>query len=126
MDKLIIEMLSNRTPLIFVHTNIFVIAKTLFPCVNIVKELPGLKHLGLAHNTLAGDKTLTAYQLGNSKALKQLHADATNCCQTSLVGVSQAFCPRMMSSRQSDSMEQILKRLFNWSDGIQKRHGEVS
>ena len=74
-------MLSNRTPPppTYVQANIYAVAKTLFPDVDIVKELPSLKYIKDLCTTLwLVTKTLAAYQLDNGKALEQLHTDATN------------------------------------------------
>lgn len=79
MDKLILEMLSNRTPPTCVQANIYAVAKTLFPDIDTVKELPSLKHIKNLRTTLwLVTKTLAAYQIGNGKVLKHLHNDGTN------------------------------------------------
>ena len=92
MDKLILEFFSKWTPPTCVQANIYAVAKTLFPGVNIVKELPSLKHTKELCTTLSlVTKTLAVYQLCNAKALKQLHTDATNSRQTSLVNVVTSF-----------------------------------
>ena len=92
VDKLILEMLSNRTPPTCVQANIHAVAKTLFPNINIVKELPSLKHIKNLWTTLwLVTKTLTAYQIGKAKVLKQLHNDGTNHHQTSLINAVISF-----------------------------------
>jgi hypothetical protein len=92
VDKLILEILSKWAAPTCVQANIYVVAKTLFPGVDIVKKLPSLKHIkDLRTTLLLVTKTLAASHLGNAKALKQLHTDATNHRQTSLVNVVMSF-----------------------------------
>lgn len=88
VDKLILEMLSNRTPPTCVQANIYAAAKAMFPDFNIVTELPSLKHIKNMRTTLwLVTKTLAAYQIGNAKVLKQLHTDGTSRRQSSLIDV---------------------------------------
>ncbi|KAL3779114.1 hypothetical protein ACHAWO_005927 [Cyclotella atomus] len=64
VDKLIMEMLANRTPPTCIQANIYAMAQAIFPDYDIVKEIPSLKHiknLRTAMYTVA--KTLAAYQL---------------------------------------------------------------
>jgi hypothetical protein len=88
VDKLIMEMLANRTPPTCIQANIYAMAQAIFPDYNIVKEIPSLKHiknLRTAMYTVA--KTLAAYQLGKAKAWRQLHSDETSQRQTSLLNL---------------------------------------
>ena len=85
-------MLSNRMPPTCTQANIYAVAKALYPDGDVVVDLPSLKHIKDLRTTLwLVTKTLAAYQLGNAKALKQLHTDATNRRQTSLVNVVISF-----------------------------------
>jgi hypothetical protein len=62
-----------------VQANIYAVAKTLFPYMDTVKELPSLKHIKNLQTTLwLVTKTLAAYQIGNAKVLKQLNNNGTN------------------------------------------------
>jgi hypothetical protein len=45
VDKLIIEMLANRTPPSCIHANLYAMARVMFPDHIIVKELPSLKYI---------------------------------------------------------------------------------
>lgn len=92
VDKLILEMLSNRTPPTCVQANIFAVAKVLHPSIDVVKELPSLKHIKNLRTTLwLVSRTLAAFQIGKAKLLKQLHTDGTNRRQTSLINVVISF-----------------------------------
>jgi len=92
VDKCILEMLSNRTPPACKQANIFAAAKALHPDIDVVKELPSLKHIKNLRTTLwLVSRTFAAFQIGNAKLLKQLHTDGTNRRQTSLVNVVVSF-----------------------------------
>ena len=45
VDKLILEMLANRTPPSCIQANIFAMSRVLQPEQDIVKELPSLNHI---------------------------------------------------------------------------------
>ena len=92
VNKLILEMLSNRTPPTYTQANIFAAAKALHPDIDVVKELPSLKHIKNLWTTLLFvSRTLAAFQIGNARLLKQLHTDGTHRRQTSLVNVVVSF-----------------------------------
>jgi hypothetical protein len=88
VDKLILEMLANRTPPSCIQANIFAMSRVLQPEQDIVKELPSLNHIkNLRTVLLYCTKTLAAYRLGHAKDWKQLHTDETSRCQISIVNV---------------------------------------
>ena len=85
-------MLSNQTPPSCVQVNLFATAKVLHPGIDVIKELPSLKHIKNLRTTLGLlTRSLAAYQIGNANAFKQLHTDATNLHHTSLVNVVMGF-----------------------------------
>ena len=45
VDKLILEMLLNRTPPACIQANIYAMAKNVHPDIDIIQELPSLKHI---------------------------------------------------------------------------------
>jgi hypothetical protein len=62
VDKLILEMLANRTPPSCIQANIFAMSRVLQPEQDIVKELPSLNHIkNLRTVLLYCTKTLAAY-----------------------------------------------------------------
>ncbi len=92
VDKLIIEMLANRTPPTCVQANLYAMAKVIMPNFEVIKELPSLRYIRNSRTTLwLVTKTLAAYQLGKAKDWKQLHTDETSRCQTSLVNVVMSY-----------------------------------
>jgi hypothetical protein len=79
VDKLILEMLANRTLPSCIQANIFAMSQVLQPEQDIVKELSSLKHIKKLRTVLLYcTKTLAAYQLGHAKDWKQLHTDETS------------------------------------------------
>ena len=88
VDKLIIEMLANRTPPTCIQANIFAMARVLHSDIDIVRELPSLKHIKSLRTVLSTiTKTLAAYVLGHARNWKQLHTDETSRRQISIVNV---------------------------------------
>ena len=88
VDKLIIEMLSNRTQPSCIQANIFAMSRTLQPEQDIIKELPSLKYIkNLCTVLLYITKALAAYWLAHAKEWKQLHTDETSRRQVSIVNV---------------------------------------
>jgi len=88
VDKVIIEMLSNRTPPSCIQKNILVMARVIFPKQDIVPELPSLRHIhSLSTSLLLVTKTLAAYQYASAttKEIRQVHADATSRRQEELL-----------------------------------------
>eukprot|EP00956_Cyclotella_meneghiniana_P021473 scaffold39185_cov65-Cyclotella_meneghiniana.AAC.1 len=86
VDKLILEMLTNRTPPTCIQANLVAMAEVLCPGMNLVRELPSLKHIKDLRTTLyTVTKTLAAYRLADAKSWKQGHADETSRRQTSLL-----------------------------------------
>ena len=67
-------------------------AKTLLLNIDIVQELPSLRHIKYFRTMLwKVTKTLAAYQLGNAADWKQLHTDETSHHQTALINVVKSF-----------------------------------
>lgn len=90
VDKLIIEMLANRTPPTCIQANIYAMAKVIYPHDDIVKELPSLKYIkDLRIPLYTVTKTLAAHRLGNAVDWKQIHSDETSRRQVSLLNVVQ-------------------------------------
>ncbi len=88
VDKLILEMLSNRTPPTCIQANIYAMARVLHPDVDVVKELPSVKHIKNLRTVLLHiTKSLAAFRLVNAKVWNQLHTDETSRCQVSIVNV---------------------------------------
>ena len=61
VDKLILEMLANRTPPMCIQANIFAMSRVLHLEIDIVRELPSLKHIkslrtefGYCHKDIGG------------------------------------------------------------------------
>jgi uncharacterized membrane protein YkvA (DUF1232 family) len=72
VDKLVIEMLANRTPPSCIQANLYAMAKVIFPNDIIVKELPSLKYIKDLHIPLyTVTKTLAVHHLGNAVNWKQ-------------------------------------------------------
>ncbi len=88
VDKLILEMLANRTPPTCIQANIFAMLRVLHLEIDIVRELPSVKHIKSLRMILSTVmKTLAAYQLGHAQTWKQLHTDETFRRQISIVNV---------------------------------------
>ena len=88
VDKLVIEMLANRTPPSCIQANLYAMAKVIFPNDIVVKELPSLKYIkDLRIPLYTVTKTLAAHRLGNAVNWKQLHTDETRRRQVSLVNL---------------------------------------
>ena len=79
VDKLIVEMLANRTPAPSIQKNILAMACVIHPNLNIVHELPSLKHIrNMRTILLSTSKTLAVYRLALVKRWIQLHTDETS------------------------------------------------
>lgn len=79
VDKLILEMLLNRTPPTCIQVNMYAMAQVLHPNIDIVKELPSVKRIkNLRTVLLYITKLLAAFRLGNAKVWNQLHTDETS------------------------------------------------
>lgn len=88
VDKLILEMLSNRTPPTCIQANILAMAKIMFPNYQVVKELPSTNHIRRMRTAeLIISKTLAAYRIGNAPTIKQFYSDGTSKRQTEIVNV---------------------------------------
>jgi hypothetical protein len=67
VDKLILEMLANCTPPTCIQANIFAMSRVLHLEMDIVRELPSVKHIKSLRTVLSTvTKTLAAYQLGHA------------------------------------------------------------
>ena len=79
-------MLTNRTPPTCIQANLVAMAEVLCHDMNLVKELPSLKHIKNLRTALyTVTKTLAAYRLADAKDWKQVHSDETSRRQTSLL-----------------------------------------
>jgi len=79
VDKLMMEMLANRTPPSCIQANLLAMAKTLTPGQDLVKEIPSIKHIrNLRTVLLTTTKTLAALMVAKSKQIKQVHTDETS------------------------------------------------
>lgn len=88
VDKLILEMLYNRTPPTCIQANILATARAFFPSGDIVKEIPCVKYIRNMRTTLLTiTKTLAAYEIGNAKEIKQTHSDETSKRQAGILNV---------------------------------------
>ena len=88
VDKLVLEMLFNRTPPTCIQANILATARTFMPGTDIVKEIPSLSHIrNLRTVLLTTTKTLAAYEVGNAIQIKQTHSDETSKRQTGVLNV---------------------------------------
>ena len=88
VDKLIIEMLANRTPPTCIQANILAMSRVLHSELDIVRELPSVQHIKSMRTVLSTiTKTLAAYRLGRATNWKQLHTDETSRHQVSIVNV---------------------------------------
>jgi hypothetical protein len=88
VDKLVMELLVNRVPPTSIQACILVMARSLSPGRDIVRELPCLKSIRNMRSTvLRVTKSLAAYLLGSADSWKQLHTDETSRRQISLVNV---------------------------------------
>jgi hypothetical protein len=62
VDTLILEMLANRTPPTCIQANIFAMTRVLHSEIDIVRELPSLKHIKSLRTVLSTiTKTMAAY-----------------------------------------------------------------
>ena len=86
VDKLILELLANRTQPSCVQSNILVVAKVIHPTWDVIKELPSRRYIRSARTVLTRvAKSLAAMRIGNSNAWKQMHTDETSRRHTSIV-----------------------------------------
>ena len=68
VDKMVLEMLSNRTQPTCVQANMLVTAKTIYPTYEVVKELLSLQYIQQSRTVLLWvTKTLTARRIGRTK-----------------------------------------------------------
>jgi len=86
VDKLILELLANRTQPSCVQSNILVVTKVIHPTWDVIKELPSRRYIRSARTVLTWvAKSLAAMRIGNSNAWKQMHTDETSRRHTSIV-----------------------------------------
>jgi hypothetical protein len=81
LDKVVMELLANRTPPTCIQTNLLAMARVFHPGQDVaVKELPCLETIrNMRAVLLCTTKSLAAYQLGLTSAWKQLHTNDTSC-----------------------------------------------
>ena len=71
VDKLILEMLANRTDPTCIQANIYAVAHTIFPNEDVVLELPSIKHIKNIHTVLAlFSKYLACHHIRTAKEIK--------------------------------------------------------
>ena len=88
VEKLILEMLANRTPPTCIQSNIVAFCGHILPGQDIIKEIPSVKHIrNMRTVQLTIAKTLAAMQVGRSPKIKQLHTDETSKRQTQITDV---------------------------------------
>jgi hypothetical protein len=88
LDKLVMELLANRCPPTSIQACILIMARSLSPGHDVVRELPCLKTIrNMRTVVLRVTKTLAALRIGKSPTWKQLHTDETSRRQISLVNV---------------------------------------
>ena len=88
VDKLVMELLANRCPPTSIQACILVMARSLSPGRDIVRELPCLRSIrNMRTVVLRVTKTLAAFRIGKSPKWTQLHTDETSRRQISLVNV---------------------------------------
>ena len=81
-------MLANRTKPTVLQANISAMSRVLHSELNIVRELPSLKHIKIMRTVLSTvTKTLAAYRLGHARNWRQLHTDETSRRQVLTVNV---------------------------------------
>ena len=79
VNKLIMEILANRTHPTCIQKNILTVARVIHPNLNIVCELPCLNHIRNMRTVLAStSKTLAALRLARAQVWKHLHTDETS------------------------------------------------
>jgi hypothetical protein len=77
-----ISTLTNKE----IQANIFAMSRFLHSELNIVRELPSLKHIKIMRTVLSTvTTTLSAYRLGHARNWRQLHTDETSRRQVSIV-----------------------------------------
>ena len=102
VNKLILEMLSNRTPPSSIQANIISFCSHILPGQDIVTELPCVKHiLDMRTVQLTIPKTLAAKRIGDAKKIKQLHTDETSKRQTQVTNVLLSIL------REDDSLQTV-------------------
>ena len=88
VDKLILEMLSNRTPPTCIQANILAVSSTILPDKKVVEELPCVKHIRDMRVVLKiVSKLLAGMRFGNAKQIKQVHTDETSKQQIQITNV---------------------------------------
>ena len=88
VDKLVMELLANQCPPTSIQACILVMARSLIPGHDVVRELPCLKTIrNMRTVVLRVAKTLAAYRISKSPKWTQLHTDETSHRQISLVNV---------------------------------------
>ena len=88
VEKLILEMLANRTPPTCIQSNIVAFCGHILPGHDIMEEIPSVKHIrNMRTVQLTIAKTLAAMQVGSSAKIKQLHTDETSKRQTQITDV---------------------------------------
>ena len=88
VEKLILEMLANRTPPSSIQANIVSFCSHILPGQDVIEELPCVKHIrDMRTVQLTVAKTLAGKRIGDAKQIKQLHTDETSKLQTQVTNV---------------------------------------
>ena len=88
VEKLILEMLANRTPPSLIQANIVSFCSHFLPGYDVIKELPCVKHIrNMRTAQLTVAKILAGKRIGDAKQIKQLHTDETSKLQTQVTNV---------------------------------------
>jgi len=88
VEKLILEMLANRTPPTCIQSNIIAFCGHILPGQDVVKEVPSVKHIkNMRTVQLTIAKTLAAMRVGKSIKIKQVHSDETSKRQAHITNV---------------------------------------
>ena len=88
VEKLILEMLANRTPISSIQANIVSFCSHILPGQDVVEELPCVKHIrDMRTVQLTVAKTLAGKRVGDAKQIKQLNTDETSKLQVQVTNV---------------------------------------
>ena len=88
VEKLILEMLANRTPPSSIQANIVSFCSHILPGQDVVEELPCVKHIrDMRTVQLTVAKTLAGKRVGDAKQIKQLNTDETSKLQVQVTNV---------------------------------------
>jgi len=88
VEKLILEMLANRTPPSSIQANIVSFFSHILPGQDVADELTCIKHIcDMRTVQLTVAKTLAGKRVGDAKQIKQLNTDETSKLQVQVTNV---------------------------------------